>query len=118
MRIWDIIDRVEPGIEITEINEKPVSVAPGGVRFTLTIAAGLILAAGSTFAINVTPRDRRPPVVAGADRKPIVAARGASAGFQADTRHAMSASKLAQAFSTLFEPAEEEPILEGKYFFG
>jgi hypothetical protein len=117
MRIWDIIDRVEPGLEITEVNERAVKLAPAGVKFTLTVATGLILAAAGTFCIDIPVPDRTATIVSGGNRKP---AKSASTGteLRADTPHAMSGPKLARAFAALFEPTEDEPELEGSYFFG
>ena len=118
MRIWDIIDRVEPGLEITEVNERAVKFAPPGVKFTLTVATSLILAAASTFCVGIPVPDRAATIVSGGNRKPAKSAGVAGTEVLADTPHAMSGPKLARAFATLFEPTEDEPELEGSYFFG
>lgn len=115
-RIWDIIDKVGPRVEITQVSEHPKKSTPEGSKFTLRIAAGLILAASATFCIHVSKRGTVLPIQS--ERKPSESVRQ-SGPAGADTAHAMSGPKLASAFSALFQPAEDEVDYDsGEYYFG
>jgi hypothetical protein len=120
-RIWDIIDKVEPAVEVTQRNENAVNLAPAGVQFKLRIAAGLILAVTTTsFCVQVSTQRQTQPATVGMHKKANESVRpGRLARSGADTPHAMSGPKLAATFSALFKPTEEdEAEYEGDYFFG
>jgi len=55
-RTWDIIDKILPGVEITQLNERPVKFALPGSGFTLAVSAVMILATASAFCMPV-PRE-------------------------------------------------------------
>jgi hypothetical protein len=52
MRIWDIIDQLQPGVEITQRVDTPVRFASPTSSFTLSVA-GLILATASAFWLPI-----------------------------------------------------------------
>jgi hypothetical protein len=52
-RIWDIVDKIQPGVEITRINDNPVRIAKAGAKFMLSFGAGVILATTSAFCMPV-----------------------------------------------------------------
>ena len=116
---WDIIDTVMPGVEITHATPQPMKAASQASRF-VTIVAGLLLVSSSTFAIPTSlatetesmmqHRRIQPKRVTNRRVDPIHA-------YVPDTTDAMSGAKLARAFSSLFQPAQEEPEYESDYFF-
>lgn len=56
MRIWDIVDKIHPGVEITSRNEHPAKIATTrGTKF-FALAAGILLATTSAFCMPV-PRE-------------------------------------------------------------
>lgn len=52
MRIWDIVDKLQPGVEITQPTGKPVKFPSPVTTFTLSVA-GLVLATASAFWLPV-----------------------------------------------------------------
>jgi hypothetical protein len=52
MRIWDIIDKTQPGIEITQLTGTPVKFPSPSSKFKLAVA-GLVLATASAFWLPI-----------------------------------------------------------------
>jgi hypothetical protein len=52
MRIWDIVDKLQPGVEITQPTGKPVKFPSPVTTFTLSVA-GFVLATASAFWLPV-----------------------------------------------------------------
>lgn len=120
MRIWDIIDKTYPGVEVTQHTEKAVNLAQPGVRFSFSVAARLILATASLCSISVPYRTSYGAEAAMHTPKkaPVRTPRGKIADFSVDTAHAVSPRRLAATFENYFSPAEDEAEYDGEYFFG
>src|SRR5437870_3862400 len=102
-RIWDIVDQISPGFEVTRRTEKGVNLAAASKKVTLLVAASLIIASATSFCISV-PQMKAP--IGMQKKEPGSApARTRVAGTAPDTAVAMSGRKLAEAFSAHFQPA-------------
>jgi hypothetical protein len=52
-RTWDIIDKILPGVEITQLNDRPVKFAAPGSGFNFGMSAVVILATASAFCMPI-----------------------------------------------------------------
>jgi hypothetical protein len=124
MRVWDIIDQVDAGVQITEkarvkrplhgflASAAHVAIAVG---FVVATSGSFYAGPTSTFScssgINVSMPIARPMTAA---RLPSRRAR--SEGVT-DTQFGQSTSKLSRTFARFFQPASEEEPLDEEYSF-
>ena len=124
MRIWDIVDQVDPGVRITE------TAAPRrhSTRFVssavqVAFAVGVIVATSGSFiasrqhhASEISPKVRIiTSLEPGAEAATPMRAQRVSA--VADTQFGQSTSKLSSAFSAYFQQAPDEETYEDDYSF-
>ena len=121
MRVWDIADRVFPGLQITHVPPKQarfrgIVSSAGKVAFSLGLvvaSSGVFTATGQDYAsgfstkvqiVTVRPGSLRPSA-----EKLILSS--------TDTQFGQSTLKLSQSFTAYFQPALEEDKYEDDYSF-
>jgi hypothetical protein len=115
MRIWDIVDKVYPGVEITE----PIKhrIRPRGAIWSamhIALAVGMVVSTASSFSVDRQVRLSNEGVVlkistAPADGKDASSERGqARPARSTDTQFGRSTSRLSSAFSAFFQPAPDD----------
>lgn len=125
MRTWDIIDKVDPGVEITATESNPPRFkgsVSSAVRVALSVAfvvgtAGLFSFVGADSAAKLKTR-----VEVLSFQKPrssfVEHSRTHLSALPTDTQFGQSTVKLSKSFTSYFQPAPDEESYEDDYFFG
>jgi hypothetical protein len=125
MRVWDIIDQLDGGIQITE---KPRARAPlsgflaSAARVALTVGfavatSGSFYAGPASTFSSSSGVDFRFPIARSSVRHAPPPARRPRSEKMTDTQFGQSTSKLSRAFAGFFQPSGEEEQLDEEYSF-
>lgn len=124
MRVWDIVDEVHPGVQITTVHTKPPRFT-GSITSSIRVAVAVVFVVASSANFNVA----RPEFTTGPtaqvrvvlDRPPVRTALSRSQHQRVvaatDTQFGQSTLKLSQAFAAYFQPAPNEDDYEDDYSF-
>jgi len=112
MRTWDIVDKLEPGLQITTVKRNPSPLV--GSLCTAAVNAAIVLtvalaASGSKFVRNTEFACVGTSVQAKKANQ-SVPSKAALRGVErdTDTQVGQSSSKLARSFPAFFQPAPDE----------
>jgi len=120
MRIWDIVDKLDPNVQITveKKNQSPVAGSvTSAVRTVLVLTVALAASSGPKFiqhqgfascSSSVHFKKASQSVSSGAVRGAV---------RDADTQHGQSSSKLARSVPSFFHPASDEDEYNDDYSF-
>lgn len=114
---WDIIDKLEPSVQITEQKKnKPATSgsACSVVRIALVLTVA-VASSGSGKFLKQSVAFNNPIHLQKKASKSVSSSRGVA--HATDTQRGQSSAKLARSFPAFFQPAAEEDDYEDDYSF-
>jgi hypothetical protein len=120
MRTWDIIDNLEPNVQITVQKKNPATLVgsiSSAVRTALIVTVAFASCSGAKFVRRSEIAAFGIPVQVKKASQSVSSAVVRGVVRDTDTQFGQSSSKLARAFPAFFQPASDEDEYDDDYSF-
>lgn len=120
MRTWDIVDKLDPTLQITVRKRNPspaIGAVTSAVKTVLVLTVALAVAGGSKFIQQQKVAACSGPIYSKKASQSVSSANVRGAARETDTQHGQSSAKLARSVPVFFQPASDEDEYDDDYSF-